>query len=78
MTTWSLKSAKDPANTDRIAKFSYQSKKGKLTLALGDATLQGLPNGEVHLGVEITIGDRTYYTAVTFFEGKTGKYSTSM
>ncbi|MDH3684975.1 MAG: Ig domain-containing protein [Myxococcales bacterium] len=76
--TWSLKATKDDAALDRIAKFSYQSGKGKMTLSIGDADLAGLPAGEVHLGVELTIGNRTYFTRVTFFEGKTGKYSTKL
>ena len=76
--TWSLKASKDDAATDRIAKFSYKSAKGKMTLSLGDADLSGLPNGEAHLGVEVTIGNRTYFTGVTFFEGKTGRFSTGM
>jgi hypothetical protein len=77
-TTWSLKATKDDAATDRVAKFSYQSAKGKMSLSLGDADLSGLPNGEAHLGVELTIGNRTYFTSVTFFEGKAGRFSTSM
>ena len=76
-TTWTLKATKDAADVDRIAKFSYQSGKGKMTLSIADADLAALPNGEAHLGVELTIGDRTYYTGVTFFEKKTGRYSTS-
>lgn len=74
--TWSLKAAKDDAAANRIAKFSYKSAKGKMTLSLADADLSGLPNGEAHLGVEVTIGNRTYFTGVTFFEGKTGRFST--
>ena len=38
----------------------------------------GLPTGEAHMGVELTIGSRTYFTGVTLFEGKTGKYSTNL
>jgi hypothetical protein len=42
--------------------------------------LSGLPTTETHLGFELTIGTRTYYTAVTFFEGNagSGRYSTTM
>ena len=39
-----------------------------------------MPGSEAHLGVELTIGARTYYTAVTCFEPKagSGRYSTTM
>ena len=43
-----------------------------------NADLASIPNGEAHLGVELTIGNRTYYTGVTFFETKIGNYSTTM
>jgi len=76
--TWSLKATKDDASSDRIAKFSFQSAKGKMTLSIGDADLSGLPAIEAHMGVELTIGNRTYFTRVTLFEGKTGKYSTKL
>jgi hypothetical protein len=49
-----------------------------MTLSIGDADLSGLPTGEAHMGVELTIGSRTYFTGVTLFEGKTGKYSTNL
>ncbi|HVH19362.1 MAG TPA: hypothetical protein VNF72_13760, partial [Myxococcota bacterium] len=59
---------------------NYQSGSGKMTLALAGLDLGAMANGETHLGVELTIGLRTYYTAVTVFEGKTGsgRYSTTM
>jgi hypothetical protein len=75
---FSVKTLEDDATADRIAKFSYASGKGTMRLALADADLSGIPPGEAHLGVELTIGARTYYTAVTFFERKTGSYSTTM
>ena len=65
---YAFKTLRDAATADRIAKFSYQSGKGTLSLGLADLDLAGLPNGEAHVGVELTIGARTYYTAVTFFE----------
>jgi hypothetical protein len=76
--TWSLKATRDDASVNRIAKFAFQSAKGKMTLSIGDADLSGLPTGEAHMGVELTIGSRTYFTGVTLFEGKTGKYSTNL
>jgi hypothetical protein len=77
---FAFKTLKDVATVDRIAKFSYQSGTGKMTLALGGMDLSGLPSAETHLGLELTIGTRTYYTAVTFFEANagSGRYSTTM
>jgi hypothetical protein len=76
--TWSIKTSKDDADVDTIRKFSFQSAKGKLSLSITNADLASIPNGEAHLGVELTIGNRTYYTGVTFFEPKIGNYSTTM
>jgi hypothetical protein len=77
---YAFKTTKDAATVDRVAKFSYQSGKGTLSLALVDLDLAGLPTGEAHLGVELTIGLRTYYTAVTIFEAKagSGRWTTTM
>ena len=77
---FAFKTLKDTAETDRIVKFNYQSGSGKMTLGLAGLDLGAMANGETHLGVELTIGLRTYYTAVTVFEGKTGsgRYSTTM
>ena len=77
-TTYKMKSLADPAETDRVAKFTFQSSSGKMALALSDLTLAGVPADEAHLGLEITIGARVYTTAVTFFETTTGKYTTTM
>ena len=74
---WTLKSGKDDVENDRIRKFSFRSAKGALTLSLSDADLSGVPAGEAHLGVEVSIGNRVYFTTVTFFEGRTGRYSTT-
>jgi hypothetical protein len=77
---FAFKTLKDAAATDRIVKFSYHSGTGKAALSLADLDLSGLPGSEAHLGVELTIGARTYYTAVTVFEPKagSGRYSTTM
>jgi hypothetical protein len=77
---FAFKTLKDTATTDRVVKFNYQSGSGKMTLALGGMDLAGMASGETHLGLELTIGLRTYYTAVSFFEGKpgSGRYSTTM
>jgi hypothetical protein len=77
---FSFKTLKDAATTDRVAKFSYHSGTGKMTLGLADLDLAALPGTEAHLGVELTIGARTYYTAVTLFEANpgSGRFSTTM
>jgi hypothetical protein len=75
---FAFKTTKDAATADRIAKFAYQSGKGTMSLGLADLDLAGMPAGEAHLGVELTIGLRTYYTAVTFFEKSGGRWSTAM
>jgi hypothetical protein len=77
---FAFKTLKDAADTDRIVKFSYQSGTGKMTLGLGGMNLAAMASGETHLGVELTIGLRTYYTAVTLFEANSGsgRYSTTM
>jgi hypothetical protein len=75
---FAFKTVKDTATVDRIAKFAYQSGKGTMSLGLADLDLAGMPAGEAHLGIEHTIGLRTYYTAVTFFERSGGRWSTTM
>ena len=64
---------KDAAVTDRVA-MSYSSKTGRMRLALSATDLAGVPAGEAHLGVEVTIGTNVYLTHVTFFETLPGKY----
>ncbi len=68
----------DTEVTNVIKKFSYNSAKGKLSLALSGLTLGALSNGETHLIIELTIGDRVYATGVTFFGENPGNYSLSM
>jgi hypothetical protein len=75
---WKVKNLADPDTANRLAKFSYDSAKGKMYLALSGMALAGVPPGEAHLGLELTVGDRTYYTAVTFFEGSPGSYNLNM
>ncbi len=77
-TTFSLKGLKDTAAADRLAKFAFRSTTGKMTLALSNLTLTGVPANEAHLGIELTVGSQSYFTAVTFFEGATGKYTTTL
>lgn len=79
VTAFKLKnSVKDLAATDILSKFSYESKKGKMTLSMKNVDLSGLPLAEAHVGVEISIGQKVYFTSVTLFAPKAGSYSTKM
>ncbi len=75
---FSFRTLPDVATQDRVTKLSYSSGKGRLSLSLAGLSLAGMPAGEAHLGVELTIGTRVYFTAVTFFERSAGSYSTTM
>jgi hypothetical protein len=77
-TVYKVKASKDRGDTDRLSKFAFVSSKGKMTLKLSRLSLAGAPSTEAHLGVELTIGDRIYYTAVTFFENRVGSFTTKM
>ena len=69
---------KDEAVTDTLTKFAYHGKTGQLILIAKNADLSALVSDQEHVGVEITVGDRVYYTSVTLFAGKRGTYSTKM
>jgi len=73
-----LKSGKDAEATNTLSKFSYDSKSGKMTLGLKALSLAALTGTEAHVSVELTIGDKIYYTAVTLFAPKAGAYSTKL
>jgi Putative Ig domain len=73
---FSVKTLKDTETTNRINRFSYNSAKGKLSLALSGLTLDALTTGETHVTIELTIRDRIYTTGVTFFGANPGRYST--
>ena len=75
---FNVKTLKDTETTNRIDKFSYNSAKGKLSLALSGLTLDALTTGETHLTIELTIRDRIYTTGVTFFGANPGRYSTTL
>jgi hypothetical protein len=77
-TVYKLKAAKDAADTNQLAKFVFVSGKGKLTLNLARLDLSVVPPTEAHLGIELTVGDRIYYTAVTLFEKRVGSFTTAM
>jgi hypothetical protein len=73
------KAVKDPGDeTGRVAKFVLAGTTGKVTLSLAGMSLTGLPAGEAHLGIELTVGTRRWFTATTFFETSAGKYTTTM
>ena len=67
--------APDDAGAARVAAFTFKGAKGKGTLALQALTLPPLADAESHLGVELTIGSRRYFTSLTFFERKPDRYS---
>jgi len=77
-TVYKVKASKDSAESDRLSKFVFASSKGKMILKLSRLYLAAVPSTEAHLGVELTIGDRIYYTAVTFFEKRAGTFTTKM
>jgi hypothetical protein len=78
VTLYKLKAAKDESATDRLRRFKYDSRSGVLLLRLMETDLSGLPGLETHVSVEFTVGGKTYYTSVTLFETKAGRYSTLM
>ncbi|WP_374089893.1 Ig domain-containing protein [Methylomicrobium lacus] len=77
--TFSLKKTwkSDPASNNKLAKFAFDSATGKLGFELKAPTLSALTNSEEHLGVEITLGSKTYFTSVTLFKIADGRYSTA-
>jgi hypothetical protein len=75
---FSIKTNKDTETTNQIKKFTYNSAKGRMALALSGLTLDALTDGESHVTVELTVGERIYTTAVTFFGANPGNYSTTI
>jgi hypothetical protein len=75
-TTRELKAARDPATTNTLSRFVFIIPRGAMSLKLSRLDLTAVPSSEAHLGVELTIGDRIYYTAVTFFERRAGSFTT--
>jgi hypothetical protein len=77
---YKLKSGKDA--TAPIGKFAYDSKSGKLTVALKGLDLASkLPVGdsaEEQLSVAVQISNKQYFTGITIFAPKAGAYSTKM
>ena len=77
-TVYSIKTLKDPGTETVLKKFGYNSKTGKMNISLAGLTLAAIPASEAHIGVELAVGDASYYTSVTFFAPTEGKYSTKM
>jgi len=70
-----LRTARDAETVNRVVRCTYSTKSGRMSLRLAGLDLTTLTDPEVHLGVELTIGERTHWTGVTFF-AKRGRYST--
>jgi hypothetical protein len=73
--TWSLRTTPDAATASRVRKFQYRGPKGAGQLTLDLLTLPALAAGEAHLGVELTVGTRVYFTSATFFERRPARWS---
>ncbi len=72
----------DVDGNDRLRKFAYHQGTGLMKLKIKRPTITPAEVGKaadgVHLGVEITIGDKSYFTSVTFFEYAQDIYKTTM
>jgi hypothetical protein len=72
----------DVDGNDKLRKFVYHSGSGLMKLKIKKPTITSAEVGNaadgVHLGIEITIGGKSYFTSVTFFEYSTDVYSTTM
>jgi hypothetical protein len=72
----------DVDGNDKLRKFAYHQGSGLMKLKIKKPTITSAEVGQaadgVHLGVEITIGVKSYFTSVTFFEYSTGVYKTTM
>lgn len=76
--TFKIKTLADAALANVVKKFSYDSRKGKLSLSLDALSLGAMTAGEAHLTIELSLDDRMYRTGVTFFELKPGSYGIKM
>lgn len=72
----------DADGNDKLRTFLYHQGTGLMKLKIKKPTITPAEIGQatdgVHLGVEITIGDKAYFTSVTFFEYSSGVYKTTM
>ena len=71
----------DADGNDKLRQFLYHPGSGLMRLKIKKPTITpaevGTAADGVHLGVEITIGDKSYFTSVTFF-GPKDVYKTTM
>ncbi|MCX7803949.1 MAG: Ig domain-containing protein [Planctomycetota bacterium] len=73
---YKIKAGGDESASSVLAKFSYASKTGKMQLAMKALDLSGISGNEAHLGVELTVGAKTYFTGITVFDPKgSGSYT---
>jgi hypothetical protein len=75
---YTMRIASDGDVGPRVAAFSFRGGgkgKGRGRIVLEKLTLPALTDGEAHLGVELTVGSRVYFTSATFFERRANQYS---
>ena len=72
----------DADGNDRLRRFYYHQGSGLMKLQVKRPAITPSEVGQaedgVHLGVEITVGDKSYFTSVTFFEYSKDVYKTVM
>jgi hypothetical protein len=72
----------DVDGNDKLRSFLYHRGSGLMKVKIKKPTITpaevGTAADGVHLGVEITIGDKSYFTSVTFFEYSQNVYKTTM
>jgi hypothetical protein len=72
----------DVDGNDKLRKFVYHPGSGLMQLKIKKPTITPAEVGNaadgVHLGIEITIGEKAYFTSITFFEYSAGVYKTTM
>jgi hypothetical protein len=75
---YTMRIASDGDVGPRVAAFSFRGGgkgKGRGRIVLEKLTLPALTDGEAHLGVELTVGSRVYFTSATFFERRANQYT---
>ena len=72
----------DADGNDKLRTFLYHQGTGLMKLKIKKPTITPAEIGQatdgVHLGIEITIGEKAYFTSITFFEYSAGVYKTTM
>ncbi len=68
----------DPETENTLSSFSFDSKKGLLKVGVKNLSLaSSLAASQAHVGVELKIGNMSYFTAITLFESGSGSHSYS-